>query len=163
MSVDTDGFINKNVGAKMIYDVIIDCFDKEAVFNVEVSKYDNKESGFIHFKDGEDIRQLFYCITRDREDLFNDEHVCLSLGCWGNSVDIMAGILKKFGGYMDENDCDDVDVIYIPQNKDFQFSEYTSLRNKIIECLDDSLNTKEKVKIANQIVKNKEQIISVLL
>lgn len=163
MGVNTTGYTNKNIEAKEIYDVIVDCFDKEAVFNIELSKYDGKELGFIYFQDGEDKRQLFYCITKDRENLFNDEHVCLSLGYWGNSVNIMVEILNKFGGYVDENDCDDIDEIYIPQNNDFQFSEYIHLRNKIIDCLDDSLSTKEKVKIANQIIKNKEQIILVLL
>jgi hypothetical protein len=34
--------------------------------------------------------------------------VLLSLGCHGSSIEIMKTILKEFGGYLDENDCDGI-------------------------------------------------------
>jgi hypothetical protein len=33
--------------------------------------------------------------------------VLISMGCWGNSKDIAMLLLSKYGGYIDENDCDD--------------------------------------------------------
>lgn len=36
--------------------------------------------------------------------------------CWGSSVEIMRHICFRFGGYLDENDCDDKDYQRVNQN-----------------------------------------------
>ena len=35
------------------------------------------------------------------------ETTYISLSCWGNSIEIIKKIASHFGGWMDENDCDD--------------------------------------------------------
>lgn len=126
MSVSTHGILSKEITGRQIYDIIIDKYDIEAVFDIKIEEYHNSETGYIFFKDGEDQRQLFYCITQDEEEnteFNNKEHVCLILGDWGNSVQIMTNIIKNFGGYIDENDCDDIGYYYIPKDNDFEYSE----------------------------------------
>lgn len=79
------------------------------------------ESGFIHFQYKEEQRSLFYfygnCFGFDaytfknnldantRE--LNGDNTSLSLGATGYAVEILTKIAKEFGGYIDENDCDD--------------------------------------------------------
>jgi hypothetical protein len=102
MSVDTKGVLNKKITGKEIYDVIIDKFDKDAIFDIKMTNYkdyDNSEQGSIFFNDGEDKRSIFYCITSDQaidSEYDRIPHVNLSLGNWGNSVEIMTEILKVF-------------------------------------------------------------------
>lgn len=47
------------------------------------------------------------------------ETTYLSLGCWGNSVDIMKELVAHFGGgWIDENDCDDKEYYPVELNVD---------------------------------------------
>ena len=93
------------------------------------------ESGFIHFTDNiGDKRSLFYYRTNindltdlislyeynkfgtidDNDILFNViETTRLSLGLFGNSIDIMKDICNHLGGWIDENDCDDESFYWI--------------------------------------------------
>lgn len=93
------------------------------------STYWECTSGTIHFKDGEDTRTLFYSYNNMNsyeniefyaqnglEEMVKSETTCISLGCWGNSVDIIKSIVTEFGGWIDENDCDDKE--YYPILKD---------------------------------------------
>lgn len=168
MSVDTKGILNKDITGKQIYDVVVDKIDKEAEFDIKMSNYkdyENSESGRIYFKDGEDKRSIFYCITEDQaEDTEYDKikHVNLSLDKWGNSVQILTEIVKVFSGYVDESDCDDIGYFYIPKDGDFKYSEYIAERNEIESILDESLKDKEKIIIANQILKHREELKELL-
>lgn len=79
------------------------------------------ESGFIHFRYKEEQRNLFffyanyyahapYAIKKNlsnntRE--LNGDNTELILGASGYAVEILTQIAKEFGGYIDENDCDD--------------------------------------------------------
>ena len=79
------------------------------------------ESGFIHFQYKEEKRSLFYFYengfgfdaytfknnldANTRE--LNGDNTSLSLGATGYAVEILTKIAKEFGGYIDENDCDD--------------------------------------------------------
>ena len=87
------------------------------------------EEGRINFIDGIDQRSLFYMhdninsyenleyhAKNGLEDMVKQEKTSLSLGCWGNSVEIMRDLVSQFGGWIDENDCDDED--YYPISKD---------------------------------------------
>lgn len=89
------------------------------------------ESGFIHFIDNSgDRRSLFYYYTNindfsDLVTLYNQncsddvllisvvERTCLSIGLFGNSIENMKGICKHFGGWIDENDCDNESFYWI--------------------------------------------------
>lgn len=94
-------------------------------YNWFEEKYDDSNewkitSGFIRFNDGDENRNIFYdyqninCYNNlgyyskyNLEDMVKSETTFLSLGCCGNSVEIMKGIAQEFGGWLDENDCDD--------------------------------------------------------
>lgn len=48
-------------------------------------------------------------MKRGLSDMVECESVSLILGYWGNSVEIIQKIIEHFGGgWIDENDCDDV-------------------------------------------------------
>jgi hypothetical protein len=51
--------------------------------------------------------------------------ILLSLGCWGNSVEIMMHFLEEFGGFIDEDDCDDIDFQAVNIHKLEDAREYT--------------------------------------
>lgn len=39
--------------------------------------------------------------------------VCVSLGYWGDAIEIISDIMKHFGGWIDENDCDGIYYKYV--------------------------------------------------
>lgn len=79
------------------------------------------ESGFIHFQHKEEKRSLFffygnyympapYAIKKNLDNNtreLNGDNTELTLGASGYAVEILTKIAKEFGGYIDENDCDD--------------------------------------------------------
>jgi hypothetical protein len=165
MGVDAKGILNKSISAREVFDVIVSKYDKDAQFDVRIDSYDNTESGGIHFKDGKDQRRLFYCIVPDgaEETEYNEiDHVSLSLGYWGNSTDIITTIVRTFGGYVDENDCDDIGFYYVPKTGDEEYEEYVKQRKVVESVLDEKLSTSDRVMIANQILKCKEQLKEIL-
>lgn len=94
-------------------------------YNWVKEKYDDSNEwkttdGFITFNDGTENRAIFYCYQNinsyenleyynryNLENMVKSETTCLSLELYGNSVEIMKGIAQEFGGWLDENDCDD--------------------------------------------------------
>ena len=98
-------------------------------------RYDNTNkwlitSGFINFtsKQGEQ-RSLFYCYNNVNsyenleyyseyglENMVKSETTDIMLGCYGDSVEVIKSIVTEFGGWIDENDCDDKE--YYPIEKD---------------------------------------------
>lgn len=88
-------------------------------------KYDDSNewkttSGFITFNDGNENRAMFYEYQNisfyenlnyyrkyNLENMVKSELTFLRLDHHGNSVEIMKGIAQEFGGWLDENDCDD--------------------------------------------------------
>lgn len=83
--------------------------------------------GFIGFRDESgDYREIFYCYNNvnfhenlfyylkyNLADMVKSETTYLSMGRWGNSVDIMTDIVQHFGGWVDDDDCDDNPYHYI--------------------------------------------------
>lgn len=87
--------------------------------------------GFIFFEVNGEHRQLFYHYNNintyenidyykntypERKDLVKmakSETTHISLGNWGMSVEIIESIVKKFGGWVDENDCDEIPFRYV--------------------------------------------------
>jgi hypothetical protein len=84
------------------------------------------DHGFICFEINGDRRMLFYHYSNiniyenltyykkefpervDLEEMVKSETTNISLGCWKNSVEIIEAIVSAFGGWVDDNDCDDV-------------------------------------------------------
>jgi len=87
-------------------------------------------NGYIDFtdKNGE-LRSLFYCYKNVNsyenleyyskyglEDMVKSETTDIMLDCHGESVNVIKSIVTEFGGWIDENDCDDEE--YYPIEKD---------------------------------------------
>ena len=109
---------------KTIYGSIVEKCTEPYIINFHSEDNDNLYiySGFIDFNDGEEDRQLFYDYSNvnvfenleyyqelNLEDMVRTETTYISLGYFGNSVEIIKNILQHFdGGWIDENDCDDI-------------------------------------------------------
>lgn len=91
---------------------------------------------YVTFKDGADQRQLAVSFTNTCERESGIAGVWTSLGMWGNSVDVLKYLCEKFGGYIDESDCDDEGFYPINFHLYSQGVEFTDLdmfRNKVIK------------------------------
>lgn len=57
------------------------------------------------------------CDLKIHEEIEGNSCIWFSLGCWGNSVELMYSLMQEFKDfgdcYVDENDCDDVDFVKI--------------------------------------------------
>lgn len=100
---------------------------KEVTWNHKMNEHSENDNiwysinGYIYFKyNGEDralffnydnvnhLENLDYYSEYGLQDMVESETTYLSLSCYGNSVDIMKEIVAHFGGWLDENDCDEV-------------------------------------------------------
>lgn len=164
MAEETIGYVEKNVTGTLLYKAICNEF-REVTYNIkEAHKEECDELGYIRFLDKDsNQRNLFYCITEDRRDLFNDKHADLSLGYGEGSFEVMISIVKHFGGYVLKNDCGEDTLMLIPECKDISIKKYMELQDEIIDCLDNNLSYKNKIMIANQIIKHKDEIILKIL
>ena len=61
---------------------------------------------------------LTYYIENGLEDLVYSDTTYLSLGYDDEAVEIMNMIVQHFGGWIDENDCDDNLYTYVGKNKE---------------------------------------------
>lgn len=73
---------------------------------------------FYLYDDRNCHENLKYYMSVDLEDMVYSEKTYLSLGCGGSSVEIMKKIVEHFGGWFDENDCDDKEYYYIEKQND---------------------------------------------
>ena len=166
MGVSTHGYVSDKVVGIDVFNIITSKFDKDAKFDIQMDKSYGSEIGRVYFKFNDEDRNLFYClgeITPDRDmDFKNGKYAYLSLGCWGNSVQIMTEIVKCFGGYIDENDCDDKNEFYVPQAENFEYADYVKERDNIVNILDNHLNMSMKIQIATQILNHKNQLKELL-
>ncbi|MBX4152278.1 hypothetical protein [Paenibacillus lautus] len=163
MGVDTKGYLSKDIAAIDVYNVVKTKLDSEAGFYINDDR--DGEIGNIVFKYKDDKRNLFYCVTKDRlpgTEFDLKTHVSLILGNWGESAHIMTEIIKEFGGYVDENDCDDIGPIYIAKDGELNHSSYTLERDKILSLLDEKLSLAIKYQIADQIIKHKDKLKQLL-
>ncbi len=91
---------------------------------------------WVNFKDGEDHGSLAISFTNSCERENGITGVWTSLGKWGNSVEIAKYLCETFGGYIDENDCDDEGFYPINFELYSQGKEFTKLdefRHKVIK------------------------------
>lgn len=155
MGVDTLGYLSKDVTAEQICNVISDKYDKDVKCNVEKGT-DGVTCGSIYFKDEKDERRIFYYNAPD------EDKVSLSFSHWGNSVDIMANILKCFGGQLVEDDCAELDPVDIPKDENYIHHDRSIMLDKIVNILDAKLDIFEKRKIAKEILEHKDQLKNIL-
>lgn len=146
MGVDTKGRLIGRVKPEEVLNFIKQKYDANAMSDVK-RRYDDyeftwkhekygdekpyTESGSIYFKDGDNNRKLFYYYTNVNsfenlelyselglEDMVKSETTQLILGYWGNSANIMTDLATEFGGWIDENDCDDESYYPIIKNSE---------------------------------------------
>ena len=114
---------------RKIYEKINDLENMSYSINTGSQDNDNwyVDSGVIEFNDGEEDRAIFYSYSNinffenlkyyrklNLEDMCFAETTTIMLGCYGNSVEIIKNMLKYFnGGWLDEDDCDDISFEYI--------------------------------------------------
>lgn len=164
MGVDTKGYLSKDIKASEIYKVVCSKFDSNAKFDIRDDGF-NKEVGMIHFNYNQEQRNLFFCVTSDRlpnTPLDGIEHVSLILRKWGSSIEIMNKIVSVFGGYVDEDDCDDHDAIYVDKNDKFVYADHIKERESIYKILDDNLEPSLRNDLVTQIMKHRDKLKEVL-
>lgn len=130
MGVDTKAILRKGTTIEQIEKAIS---DKYADVEVVGSR---PEFIYVRFKDGNDQRQLAVSFTNSCEVENGISGVWTSLGKWGNSVEIARYLCETFGGYLDENDCDDEGFYPINFHLYSQGCEYTKIdefRHKVIK------------------------------
>lgn len=93
---------------------------------VKIENTHDEDFFYLIFKEGERNRNLavFTDPTLAERD-YGINGILLSLGCWGNSVEIMMHFLEEFGGFIDEDDCDDIDFQAVNIHKLEYAREYT--------------------------------------
>jgi len=132
MGVDTKAILRKGTTIEQIETAISDKYT-----DVEV-RATMPDFMYLSFKDGNDVRQLAVSFTNACERDNNIAGVWCSLGMWGNSVQILRYLCETFGGYLDENDCDDEGFYPINFHLYQQAKEYSEMylfTNKVIAQL----------------------------
>lgn len=124
MSVDTKGLLKGRIDIEEVANIIKNKFkteyikiekEKDNVYNIEGKEF-RSEYGRIFFTYKGDNRILSYYFSTSQSDIkqhdeVNQENIYtqISLGYWGDSEKIITEIVKEYGGYIDKNDCDDID------------------------------------------------------
>lgn len=135
MSINTKAIIRKGTTIVEIMEVLKNHFDCEATIHATYSD----DFFYISFNVNEDEkRRLNIFLTDTAKNDYDIDGVLLDLGCHGSSVKIMKTLLVKFGGYLDENDCDDKDfypINLIEFKKGKDFSTLDLFTTKVIQKL----------------------------
>jgi len=133
MGVDTKAILRKGTTIEQIERAITAKYT-----DVEVITTSMFDFMFILFKDGEDQRKLAVSFSNTCERDCGIAGVWTSLGLWGNSIEIAKYLCETFGGYIDENDCDDEDfypINYELYSQGVEFTPYDEFRHKVINQL----------------------------
>lgn len=134
MGVDTKAILRKGTGIEEIVSHLSKKYSDVKVESTHTDYY-----FVITFKDNKDNRSLnvFTKSEMSAQD-YDIEGTLLSLGLWGNSVEIMKYLLNEFGGYLDENDCDSEGFYSVAIEKYESYVEPTPMsafRSKVIAKL----------------------------
>lgn len=151
MGVDTKAILRKGVTIEQIEQAISAKYAEVGVRATLMSTF-----MYLTFKDGNDNRQLAVSFTNSCEREDGISGVWVSLGKWGNSVEIARYLCETFGGYLDENDCDDEGFYPINFHLYSQGSEFTKLdefRHKVVTVLG-----YEKLKVAIELLEAYKEI-----
>lgn len=127
-------YIKQKYDANATMEINIHDYGEKSKLNFVKESYGDSdkwliEAGYINFVDGIDQCSLFYMhnninsyenleyhTQNGLEDMVKQEKTSLLLRYCENSVEIMRNLVSQFGGWIDENDCDDED--YYPISKD---------------------------------------------
>lgn len=153
MGVNTCGRLLGHVKPEEIVNYIYHNWNKNVVNRVErelMNKWENRDfikekyddniyidSGFIIFEYKKENRMIHYFYESYNsyenldyykqyglENMVKMETTRLSLGYWGSSVEIIKELVSYFGGYIDEDDCDNEPYYYIPSNQPERRKEF---------------------------------------
>ena len=146
MGIETNGRLIGNVSPEKVLNFIRQKYDGNAKSNVKIDnygeikkdwikvRYDSDDiyritNGFIDFTYNGENRRLYYYKPNINsyenlevyskyglEDMVKSETTLISLSCWGSSVEIIKDIVTHFGGWIDENDCDNEEYYPIVKN-----------------------------------------------
>jgi hypothetical protein len=130
MVVDTKAIIRKGTTIEQIESAISAKYKDVTVY------VNTQDLMCMSFVDGEDSRTMSVSFTNSCQRDDGIAGVCLSLGFWGNSVEIMKYLCETFGGYIDENDCDDKEfypINFEEYQKGADFTPLDIFKNKVIK------------------------------
>ena len=122
MGIDTKAVIRKGV---TLEELKIHAEKKFGPVTIENTHFE--DVFYFIFKEGEEKNRNLAVFTNPTmaERDYGINGILLSLGCWGNSVEIMMHFLEEFGGFIDENDCDDIDFQAVNIHKLEEAKDYT--------------------------------------
>ena len=145
MSVDTLAIIRQGTTIEEIKDAI---FKK---YGDGIIKSSSPDFMYISFYDGMENRNIAVSFSNSCKNDYGISGVWLSLNFWGNSVKILKYLCETFGGYLDENDCDDngfypINLDEFQKGKDFTYRDL--LVNEIISEIG-----YEKLKVTQKLFK----------
>lgn len=130
MGVDTKAILRKGVTIQEIEKAISDKYTEVKVTSTM------PDFMYVTFKDGNDHRQLAVSFSNSCERDNGISGVWTSLGKWNNSVEIAKYLCETFGGYLDEDDCDDegfYPINYHLYSQGTDFSKLDEFRHKVIQ------------------------------
>lgn len=109
--------INK-CGLKTEYSFIKESYDENIYYQVKVGhidfKYKNRNTSiFLYYSNINNYENLEYHKRNGNEDMVKSETTFISLGCDDIAQEIIFKIVSHFGGWYDENDCDEFDYVYL--------------------------------------------------
>lgn len=102
MGVDTKAIIRKDVTLVELVEYVKTQYEDVTVYTTDFDDFFQ-----IGLVDGEDERLMSCFFNHYAKHYYEIDGVLLSLSLWRNSIGIMKGICKYFGGYIIENDCND--------------------------------------------------------
>lgn len=130
MGVSTIAILRKGTTIEQIEQAISDKYTEvEVMANMPDFMY-------VTFKDRADQRHIAVSFSNSCERDDGIAGVWVSLGRWGNSVEIARYLCETFGGYLDEDDCDNEGFYPINFHLYSQGTEFTKLdefRHKVIK------------------------------
>ena len=121
MGVDTKAIIKKGVTPEQIAAAL-----SARWANARVVPTQSDEYFYITLGRSDDYqRNIFVSYSNSSLTDYGIAGVLLSLSCYGESVEILRYLCETFGGYLDENDCDDVGFYAIREDLYEQGDDFT--------------------------------------
>lgn len=123
MTAKTHGYITKELELEQVYQFVLKAFDANARVNRYENRFGESNEMAVYFTYKGEERRLFTMIYKSRKFSKTGEKnrlIFLDLDFWGHSIEIMRALISHFGGWLDENDCDNEDAYYITEAPDGQ-------------------------------------------
>lgn len=121
MTAKTHGYITKEIELEQLYQFVLKYFDPSAKINRYENRFGESNEMAVYFTYKGEERRLFTMVYKSRKfSKSGEKHrmIFLDLDYWGHSVEIMRSVLSFFGGWLDENDCDNEEPYYIEVQAD---------------------------------------------